>query len=141
MFIGPVHTMASIRTLLMAMMLMAFFSSHAVAYQYGYYSPGRYSASQAYNRPHARIPNPYYPAYRYPVRPAYTQPQLPVPSPGDNRVGIKYHHKSVANIKSSPVEVISKSSNPVAKTGSGLSGKKRNSLQHYCRTLKKRTGV
>lgn len=123
--------MVNIRILLLAMMLMALFSSHAVAYQYGYYSPGSYNAPQAYNRPYARIAYPYYPAYRYPLRPAYSQARLPAQSPDVNRVSINSRQQSAANVTSSPVEVISKTTGAVAKTGSGLSGKK----QEFITTL------
>jgi len=123
--------MANIRTLLLAMMLMALFSSHAVAYQYGYYSPGPYSAPQAYNRPYARAAYPYYPAYRYPLRPAYSQARLPAQSSDVHRAGIHSRQQSAAKVTSSPVEVINKSTDAVAKTGADLRGKK----QEFITTL------
>ena len=46
--------MVIIRTLLLAMVLMALYSGHALAYQYGYYSPNPYIAQPAYYYPYAR---------------------------------------------------------------------------------------
>ncbi|UCB55423.1 MAG: glucosaminidase domain-containing protein [Thiotrichales bacterium] len=49
-------------------LLMAFYSSQAVASQYAYYAPYPYYAERAWYPAYARAPYPYYPAYRYPHR-------------------------------------------------------------------------
>ncbi len=71
--------MVIFRTILLAIMLMALYTGHAAAYQYGYYSPGTYGAPQAYRNPYVRAPYPYYPVYSYQARPgtAYARAARP----------------------------------------------------------------
>ncbi len=73
--------MLKTRIFLLAMLLLTLFSSQALAYQYGYYSPGQYNAPPAYYNPYARAPYPYYPAYRYPAQPVYRQARMPEQAP------------------------------------------------------------
>jgi len=110
-------------------MLMTLFSGHAVAYQYGYYSPNPYGAQRAYNNPYARAPQPYYPAYRYPPQPrhAYASARLPVQAPAVNRRDVIAPEHAAANSPSRTVEVTAETPDKSKKTvenGSVLSGKK-----------------
>jgi Bax protein len=129
LFYAYVHLMLKIRTILPVVMLMTLFSGHAVAYQYGYYSPNPYSAPRAYNNPYARAPLPYYPAYRYPprLRHAYAHARLPVQARAVDRNDIKTpEHAAVASL-SGAVEVkteTSDKSEEAVNNGTVLSGKK-----------------
>ena len=110
-------------------MLMSFFSGHAVAYQYGYYSPNPYSAPRAYNNPYAGLPRPYYPAYRYPhqFRHTYTRERLPVQAPAINRKDVKTPEQAAVASPPGTVEVKTETSDTSEKTvknGSVFSGKK-----------------
>ena len=112
-------------------MLMTLFSGHAVAYQYGYYSPNPYGAQRAYNNPYARAPQPYYPAYRYPPQPrhayASASARLPVQAPAVNRRDVIAPEHAAANSPSRTVEVTAETPDKSKKTvenGSVLSGKK-----------------
>jgi Bax protein len=121
--------MVVIRTLLLAMVLMALYSGHALAYQYGYYSPNPYYAQPAYYNPYARAPYAYYPAYRYPshrypAQPVYAKARTPVQVPVANHAGIKTPVKNVAKDYSETVEAESVSADKADKSVSGLSGKK-----------------
>ena len=112
-----------IRTILLALMLMALFSGHAMAYQYGYYSPNPYNAPRAYY-PYARAPYPYYPAYRYPARPAYARARMPVQTPDVSRASVKTPQQSLVEDFSGAVESKTESMDKAVKSVSGLSGKK-----------------
>jgi Bax protein len=88
LFSGSVQMMVNVRTILLATVLMTLCNGHAMAYQYGYYSPDPYSAPRAYRNPYARAPYPYYPVYRYQAqsRPAYARPPVQVPAMNATRV-------------------------------------------------------
>ena len=110
-------------------MLMSFFSGHAVAYQYGYYSPNPYSEPRAYNNPYARLPQPYFPAYRYPpqLRHAYAPARLPVQAPAAKRRDVKTPEQAAVASPSGAVGVKTETldkSQKVVKNHSVLSGKK-----------------
>jgi len=117
--------MVNFRTILPAILLMTLFSSHAMAYQYGYYSPNPYSAPRAYSNPYARAPYapyPYYPAYRYPPqsRPAYARARLPV----IKAKSVVPAEQGVAKSSSIPVEVKTETAEKTVKSVSMLTGKK-----------------
>jgi len=121
--------MLKIRTILLVVMLMSFFSGHAVAYQYGYYSPNPYSEPRAYNNPYARLPQPYFPAYRYPpqLRHAYAPARLPVQAPAAKRRDVKTPEQAAVASPSGAVGVKTETldkSQKVVKNHSVLSGKK-----------------
>jgi len=129
LFYAYVHVMLKIRTILLAVMLMMLFSGHAVAYQYGYYSPNPYSAPRAYNNPYAIAPQPNYTAYRYPprLRHAYARMRVPVQAPAFNRKDVKTPEQAVAKSSSATVEVKSETSDKSEKTVKNsyvLTGKK-----------------
>jgi Bax protein len=129
LFYAYVRLMLKILTILLVVLLMTLFSGHAVAYQYGYYSPHPYSAPRAYNNPYARAPQPYYPAYRYPprLRHAYAPAQLPVQASAANRMGVKAPEQAAVSSPSGAVEVNIETLDESEKTvenGSVLSGKK-----------------
>jgi len=115
--------MVNFRTVLLASMLMTLFSSHAMAYQYGYYSPNPYSAPRVYGNPYARAPYPYYPVYSYPpqARPAYAPARQPVQAPIVNRTRVAPAEQGAAKGSSIPVEV---KAERAEKSDSMLSGKK-----------------
>jgi Bax protein len=79
--------MVNIRSLLLAALVMTLFSGHAIAYQYGYYSPHPYNAPRGYYNPYVRVPYPYYPTFRYPAQPAYEK--TPAGLPAVNSSGIR----------------------------------------------------
>jgi len=115
--------MVNFRTILPAILLMTLFSSHAMAYQYGYYSPNPYSAPRVYGNPYARAPYPYYPVYRYPPqsRPAYAPARQPVQLPVVNTTRTVPVEQGAAKSVAIPVEV---KTGTAEKSGSILSGKK-----------------
>ena len=115
--------MVIIRTILLALTLVALFSGHAMAYQYGYYSPDSYNAPRAYY-PDARAPYPYYPTYRYPVQPAYARARMPEQAPAVSRVSVITQQQSLLEGSSSAVESNTGSTDKAVKNVSGLSGKK-----------------
>ena len=86
---------------------MTLYSGHAVAYQYGYYSPKPYSAPRAYRDPDARAPYPYFPAYRYQTQPipAYVRERPPVQVPAVNATKIIAPEQSATKSPPVPVEV------------------------------------
>lgn len=121
--------MVNIRTLMLAIMLMTLYSGHAMAYQYGYYSPGPYDAPPAYRNPYARAPYPYYPVYRYQPRsrPAYAHARPPEQVPALNTAKVIAPAESAAESPSVSVEVTSGTTEKVEETvkrDSMLSGKK-----------------
>jgi len=79
---------------------MTLFSSHAIAYQYAYYSPHPYSAPRAYYKPYNRAPVAYYPAYRYPAQPGYEQAHVPAQAPKVKSTGVNADGQSAARNKS-----------------------------------------
>lgn len=63
------------------MLLAVLFSTQAMAYQYGYYAPGPYSAPRGYYQPYAHAPYPFYRvSHRYPVQHAYPPQQVAAPA-------------------------------------------------------------
>ena len=105
-------------------MLMALYSGHAAAYQYGYYSPNPYGAPPAYRDPYARAPIPYYPVYRYQpqYRPAHARP--PVQLPAVNATKATEPEQSAIKSPAVPVEVKTGATEKTAKSDSMLAGKK-----------------
>jgi Bax protein len=117
--------MVVFRTILLLIMLMALYSGHVAAYQYGYYATDPYNAPRANHNPYARAQYPYYPVYRYQprFRPAYA-PQ-PVRVPAENTTKVISPEQGAA--QSSPVPVAVKKTGATAKTiksDSMLTGKK-----------------
>lgn len=117
------------RTIVLLTMLMTLYSGHAMANQYGYYSPNPYSAPQAYGNPHMRAPHPYYPAYRRPSqsRPAYARWHMPAVN------AARPESAEPSTAKSSPIAVEVKTGTPEkdVKSASMLTGKK----QEFTTTL------
>ena len=107
-------------------MLMTLYSGHAVAYQYGYYSPKPYSAPRAYRDPDARAPYPYFPAYRYQTQsiPAYVRERPPVQVPAVNATKIIAPEQSATKSPPVPVEVKTGTTKKTVKSDSLLAGKK-----------------
>lgn len=134
--------MLKIRTILLLVMLMTLFSGHAVAYQYGYYSPNPYSAPRDYNNPYARAPQPYYPAHRYPpkLRHAYAPARLPVQAPVAIRRNVKPPEQAAVASPSGAVEVKTETSEKTAKNGSVLSGKKHDFIKTLLPYIQKENG-
>ena len=116
--------MVGFRTILLVIMLMALYSGHVAAYQYGYYSPNPYNAPRANRNPYARAPYPYNPVYQYQprFRPAYARPPVQVPAVYTTK--LISPEQSAA--KSSPVSVEVQTGAPAKtiKNDSMLSGKK-----------------
>jgi len=100
---------------------MTLFSSHAVAYQYGYYSPHPYSAPRGYYRPYNRATATYYPRYRYPAQPGYTQGLAHAPRV--KTTGVNANEQSSANNTFSS-EAKSVSTGTAVQLDSSLSAKK-----------------
>jgi len=113
--------MVGFRTILLVIMLMALYSGHVAAYQYGYYSPNPYYAPRTTRNSYVRAAYPYYPVYRYQPqsRPAYARPPVQVPVENTTKV-IK------SEAKSSPVsvEVKTGATAKTIKSDSLLTGKK-----------------
>lgn len=118
--------MVNFRKNFLALMLMALYSSHTMAYQYGYYSPGSYNAPQAYSYPYAHAPYPYYPAYRYPPqsRPAYTRARLPVQVQAVNTARVVPAEQATAGSSSVSIDVKTETTEKTVKSDSMLTGKK-----------------
>lgn len=116
--------MAVFRTVLVVVMLMALYSGHAAAYQYGYYSPNPYNLPRANRNPYTRAPYPYYPVYRYQSRygPAYAGP--PVKMPAKNASQVKTPEQGAAESSPVPVEVKTGATARTIDNDSVLTGKK-----------------
>ena len=93
--------MVFFRSLLLTTLVLTLFSSYAMAFQYGYYSPHPYNASQGYYNPYARPAYYYYPQFRRPAQPGYER--KPAHSPAANstekREPVTNNHQQAPAVK------------------------------------------
>jgi Bax protein len=110
--------MVKIRTILLAAISMVLFSSYAMAYQYGYYSPYPY-ARAIYPDVHTAY-RPYRANYRYPAPPVYVRSRMPAQAPAAIHPDLEAPVQALDN----SVQTENRNSTDTDERFSGLSGKK-----------------